>query len=186
MLETREGRQRGGLKRGIPMFRRILLAVDGSQSGEVAVSFVGGMARHSGAVVRVLLVNELLVGGRGYARLTDKEARAVVDDAVRALVVLGVPAVGEVRVGSPFDIAGRITEAATDWNADVIVLGSRRRRSHALLRRLPGSGVRDLVTSLSTLPTVIAPAPLRTGRGQRVVPDWDLAHLADLPSAPIS
>jgi hypothetical protein len=34
----------------------------------------------------------------------------------------------------------------------------------------------------------MAPPPpsLQPSQGQRVVPDWDLAHLADLPSAPIS
>ena len=52
------------------MFTRILLAVDGTESGDVAVSFTSALARQFDAQVRVVHVNELLVGGRGFGRRT--------------------------------------------------------------------------------------------------------------------
>lgn len=50
------------------MFGRILLAVDGTEAGEVATSFVRALARQPGATVRVLHVHELVAmrsGGVG-------------------------------------------------------------------------------------------------------------------------
>jgi nucleotide-binding universal stress UspA family protein len=156
------------------MFTRILLAIDGTESGHVAASFVSAMARQSGATVRVVHVNELLVGGRGFARATDKEAQRLVDDAVRTLVVAGVPATGELRVAYPLDVPRRIVDAAIDSGADMIVLGSARRRHRRLGRMLGGivsHGVRERVTALTPLPLLTAPAPLQVSRRHALEPD---------------
>jgi nucleotide-binding universal stress UspA family protein len=150
------------------LFTRILLAVDGTESDEVAASFIAGMASHGGATVRVLHVNEYLVGGRGFARSTPRESQKIVDDVARSLVVTGVPAEGEVRLAYSFDIASRIVDAANDWSADVIVFGSRRRHGAGLLRRVRGQGIREQVTDLTSLPTLTAPSPLKVGRRSRV------------------
>ena len=64
------------------MFSRILLALDGTESSEVAVSFATALARQSDSSVRVVHVNELLVGGRGYASETERESMEIVDQAV--------------------------------------------------------------------------------------------------------
>src|SRR5580698_8012717 len=77
-----------------PMFTRILLAVDGTESGDVAVSFTSGLARRFGAQVRVVHVNELLVGGRGFAAETELEAMDIVDKAVARFRGAGVNADG--------------------------------------------------------------------------------------------
>ena len=146
------------------MFKRILLAVDGTEADEVATSFVTGLARQSSATVRVLHVNEYLAGGRGFARSTDKEAGQIVDQVARSLVVAGVPADGEVRLAYSFDMPTRIVDAAAEWSADVIVVGSRRRGR----RWFTGQGMREKVTSLTALPVLTVPAPLRLGRGQRL------------------
>jgi nucleotide-binding universal stress UspA family protein len=153
------------------MFNRILLAVDGTESDEVATSFVTAMAGQESAIVRVIHVNEYLVGGRGYARSTDKEAQRIVESVARSLVVAGVPADTEVRVAYSFDMPSRIADAAADWQADVIVLGSRRRR----LARFSGLGMREKVTSATMLPVVTVPAPLRIGRRHQVKIDALLA-----------
>ena len=150
------------------MFKRIVLAVDGSESSEVAASFVAAMALRDSSAVRVVFINEFLVGGRGFARKTPKEAQAMVDGVVRSLVIQGVPAHGEVRVAYAFDMASRIVDVAEDWAAEVIVFGSRRRRTTGLFGRLTGLGMREKVTALTALPTITAPAPLRVSRRQRV------------------
>ena len=147
------------------MFRRILLAVDGSESDDVSTSFVSALARESSAAVRVAYVNEYLVGGRGFTRSTTAEAREIVDGAARSLVVCGVAADGEVRLATTFDMASRIADAAAEWSADVIVVGSRR---HRRLGRLSGRGMREKVTALTALPILTVPAPLRLGRARQL------------------
>jgi nucleotide-binding universal stress UspA family protein len=146
------------------MFTRILLAVDGTQSGETAVSFATALALQLGSSVRVVHVNELLVGGRGYASETELESMEIVDAAVGQLRSEGVAADGVHYIANCFTIADRIAEAAKGWDADVIVLGSKRRRWFS---RFGGSGLRERVTGVSGLPVLTAPAPLRMPRHGR-------------------
>jgi nucleotide-binding universal stress UspA family protein len=143
------------------MFTRILLAVDGSGSGDNAVSFTTALAHRFDAEVRVVHVNELLVGGRGFACETELEAMDIVDTAVADLRRSGVVADGVHYLANCFTLDDRIAESASEWGADVIVFGSRRRR---WLPRLAGRGLRERVTALTGLPTLVAPAPLRLGR----------------------
>jgi nucleotide-binding universal stress UspA family protein len=145
------------------MFRRILLAVDGTNSGDVALDFATAMVRNSEATVRVAHVNELIVGGRGFAYESESEAMEVVDRAVAALRAAGVRADGVHYLANCFTIAERIAEAAQDWGADAIVFGSHRRR----WSRFRGTGLRERVMALTGLPVVTAPAPLKTARGVR-------------------
>jgi nucleotide-binding universal stress UspA family protein len=147
------------------MFNRILLAVDNGSAGPVTVTYAGALARQSGAVVRVVHVNELLIGGRGFAAETELEAMAVVDDAVAALRGAGVQADGVHFLANCFTTANRIVEAAQEWGADVIMVGSTRRR---FLRRSLGKGLRERITSLTCLPVLTGPAPLRVAGHLRV------------------
>ncbi|HEY3843849.1 MAG TPA: universal stress protein [Acidimicrobiales bacterium] len=142
------------------MFDRILLALDNAESGDTAVSFTSALARRLDSEVRVVHVNELLVGGRGYAAETELEAMNVVDTATARLRGAGVPADGVHYLANCFTIDSRIAESALEWGADVIVFGSKRRR---LLPRF-GTGMRERVTVLTGLPTLTAPAPLKFGR----------------------
>jgi len=142
------------------MFNRILLAVDGTSSGEVAVDFATALAREFDATVRVVHVNELIVGGRGVAYETESEAMDVVDRSVGALRRAGIEADGVHYLVNPFAVADRIADAGLEWGADTIVFGSKRRSRWA---RFGGAGLRERVTALSGLPVLTAPAPLRLG-----------------------
>jgi nucleotide-binding universal stress UspA family protein len=144
------------------MFNRIILAVDRTNSGEVAVDFATALAREFDAAVRVVHVNELIVGGRGTAYETESEAMAIVDRTVTALRRAGVAADGVHYLANCFTVGGRIAEAAQDWGADAIVFGSNRRRRWSRLR---GAGLRERVTTLTGLPVLTAPAPLKAVRG---------------------
>ncbi len=140
------------------MFNRILLAIDGTESGDVALSFVAPLARQCGASVHVLYVNEALVGGRGTTVSTHHEARTIVEGAVASLWMAGVDADGDVMRGNCFNVDAHIVDAATQFRADVIVLGSRRRR---WIGRFSGKGMRERVTAMTGLPTLTAPAPMK-------------------------
>src|ERR1700728_2298141 len=143
------------------MFSRILLALDGTESSEVAVSFATALARQSDSSVRVVHVNEILVGGRGYASETERESMEIVDQAVGSLRREGIDADGVHHLANCFTIADRIAEAAQDWGADVIVFGSKRRR---WLPRFGGAGLRERVTGITGLPVLAARAPLKPPR----------------------
>ena len=121
------------------MFSRILVAVDGSDSGTVAVDFATALAHDPGARVRIVHVNELIVGGRGVAYESESEAMEIVDRAVATLRGRGIDADGVHYLANCFTSPERIAEAAQDWGADVIVFGSRR---HRRWMRLRGAGLR--------------------------------------------
>jgi nucleotide-binding universal stress UspA family protein len=146
------------------MFKRILLAIDDTDSGQVAISFTIALANTEGASVRVMHVNEFQLGGRGFTVETSEEASRLLDHAVYQLLSAGVEASGIVALATCFSVSQRIVDEAHEWAADVIVLGSRR-RGH--LGRFLGNKVPEKVTRLSELPVLTAPAPLRVRRKGR-------------------
>jgi nucleotide-binding universal stress UspA family protein len=119
------------------------------------------MARDLGATVRVVHVNELLVGGRGFACESESEAMEIVDRAVASLRRAGVRSDGVHYLANCFTVGERIADAAGDWGAEAIVFGSKRRRRWGRLR---GAGLRERVTALTGLPVLTAPAPLKVAR----------------------
>ncbi len=168
---------------GVIMFTRILLAIDDSDSSEAAVSFATAMARQSAASVRVVHVNEYLVGGRGYTVRTQSEAIEHLENAVNTLRAAGIPTEGVLYLTNAFGVDLRIANSAHDWSADVIVLGSRRQRRFGHFGRLAGKGIRERVISLTSLPVLTAPSPLHVTESK--VPDLDELvppALADFPS----
>jgi nucleotide-binding universal stress UspA family protein len=162
------------------MFNRIVLAVDDSKSSEVAISFATALATQYSSAVRVVHVNEYLVGGRGFTAETQSEAIGHLERAVSALRAAGVATEGSLYVASCFGVDARIANAAHDWSADLIILGSRRRRRFA---RLAGKGMRERVTSLTSLPVLTAPAPLEVASGTELgTIEFPTNPLADFPS----
>jgi nucleotide-binding universal stress UspA family protein len=146
------------------MFERILLAIDETPAGEVAVSFATAMARHSRGRVHVVHANLLLVGGRGVAVETPEQAAQVVAGALAQLRSADVEASGEVFTATMFDVAGRIADCARRVGADSVVLGSHR---HRRVARLAGRGLRERLVRTTALPVVTAPAPLKVGRRRK-------------------
>ena len=172
------------------MFERILLAIDETAAGDVAVSFATAMALGGGSSgrgfdrpdfdgpalhgratgssatgrVHVVHANLVLVGGRGVTIETRDQAAGIVTGAVGQLQAAGVEATGEVFTATMFDIASRIVRASEHFGADCLVLGSQRRRR---LSRLTGRGVRERLVRATALPVVTAPAPLKVGRKRK-------------------
>ncbi len=140
------------------MFTHILLALDETPAGDVAVLFTGALACRTGASVHVLHVNERLVGGNGVTLRSRREARDLVTDAVQQLATAGVRAGGSVCVSSYRGVPARIVTSAHERAADAIVLGSHR---HRRLGRLFAGQVRERTTRLTSLPILTAPAPLK-------------------------
>ncbi len=153
------------------MFERFVLAIDETSAGDVGVSFASALARQHGAPVHVVHGNLYLVGGRGVTVETREEATRLLDSAVAQLEAAGVETTGEVFHASVFGVAPRIADAAEDFGADAILLGSHR---HRRMTRIFGRGVRERVIRATALPVLTAPSPLKLGWGSRRGPSAEI------------
>ena len=139
------------------MFQRILIGVDDSEPADVAVSFSSALAERFRSAVHLVHVNEFTMGSRGVPLRTDQEATDLVLRAAEPFRTLGLAVSGSVRRGCPRDVAERIADAAAEFAADVIVLGSRR---HHRFRVFRPHRVRERTVRLTAVPVIAAPAPL--------------------------
>jgi nucleotide-binding universal stress UspA family protein len=108
------------------MFKVVLIATDGSDAGDLAVSFAKDLAVDQKARVIVVYVDELVPGhgGAHHAQALEPEIHTKISDQVAALTAAGLEATFEthqVKVSGP---AHAIADAATAAGADLIVLGS--------------------------------------------------------------
>lgn len=123
------------------MYRKVLVASDPEGLAEQAVPIVASLVRGTGAEVQVVAV-DIAVATPEVRRDVATHMNRVVDGLQRA----DVSARGVVRFSHRDHIADQLASAASEWGADLIVLGSHRRgdlRSvlvgsvgHALARRI--------------------------------------------------
>jgi nucleotide-binding universal stress UspA family protein len=108
-------------------FKRILLATDGSEPSDSAADTAISFATASSAEVRVVHVWNLEVHHRhGFWDVEVRsEAEQLVDAIVTRLRAAGVKADREIRHADRAHVAGAVASAARDFNADLVVVGSR-------------------------------------------------------------
>lgn len=150
------------------MFRRILLAYDGSESGRRALLECGDVANLMRADIKLLAVTPSMPPvyvGEGFIPTetldVEKERfRAVLDDGIRQLEARGFACQGQLSFGEPVDEIARVAE---EWSADLIVIGHRRAGNWAE-RWWRGSLSKSLVeiAPCSVLVAVISNAPTAT------------------------
>jgi len=116
-------------------YRRVLIPIQDAAQAEHAVE----LARRAGASEALVLHLNLResYGGRRFALETDSAAAGVVESTVLELHMAGIKATGQVRPALIDRAAAEIIAEATDWGADLIVLGFPRRGG--LTTRLFGS-----------------------------------------------
>jgi nucleotide-binding universal stress UspA family protein len=109
------------------MFKRILVATDGSPVSERLVLYVEHLARVESAAIFVLHAYEPPAGYSeytGYNQLIASYravAQAIIDDMRNALQEYGISAAAELRAGPA---AEAILAAAAEMDADLIVIGT--------------------------------------------------------------
>jgi nucleotide-binding universal stress UspA family protein len=108
-------------------FERILLATDESEQAEAAAAVAASFALGSRASVRVVHVWNLEVHHRHgvWDVETRSEAIQLITAAVNRLRELGVEAEGEVGRADHNHVGAAIAESARQFNADLVVIGSR-------------------------------------------------------------
>jgi nucleotide-binding universal stress UspA family protein len=105
--------------------QRVLLAIAGGDDVEPAVNAAVAAASAPGSAVLVLHVAISIFGAQGLAYVEpDEEIQASVERATAMLTDAGVATSSVVAPHGP--VAGTVIEAAANWGADVIVIGSSR------------------------------------------------------------
>jgi len=110
-----------------PGFRRILLATDGTSEAEAAARLATALAETSAAAVRVVHVWTLEVHHRHGIWDVEmrSEAEKMVAGAVERLRTLGVTADSRLARADENHVGAAIAEAAREYDADLVVVGSR-------------------------------------------------------------
>lgn len=147
------------------MYKRILVAIDGSETSEHAFDSALQLARANDAQLQPLYVvdNALMAyDASGYdpTILRDafvKEGEQLLADALARMKhenVAGTPRIVDVApIGE--DISERIRISANEFNADLLVLGTHGRRG---FKRLFLGSVADRVVRSASLPVLLVPS----------------------------
>jgi nucleotide-binding universal stress UspA family protein len=132
--------------------RRILLAVARGEDVPGSVAAAVAIAQRSSAEVLVLHARYVLPDATGIPFVdSEAEAQQVVTRTVDALRKAGITATAHAPLS--VGVARQIAEEATTWNADVIIMGSRRLSD---LGSLFLGGVSHEVMHLSDRPVLVA------------------------------
>lgn len=150
------------------MFRRVLVAMDGSRNAECALEFANLMAGMSGARLDLLRVvdSTALTPVSDVPPATQVVAAAIENERITAAEYLARHSVALQRRGSIVaprvevapDAAGTILGVAAEAASDLIVVGTQGRRG--LRRVLLGSVAEEVVRS-TTLPVLVVPVGYR-------------------------
>ena len=157
-----------------PVFRRVLVAIkDESQIGHAVE-----LAQRAGASeARVLHLNlRESIGGRRFPLETDSSAAGIAETAVLEFRLAGIAATGQVRRALVDRAAQAITADATEWAADLIVLGVPRRGR--LLTRLFGSVTARVQRT--------APCPVLTATSRKMAGVVDAPDGGEVAAMPLN
>ena len=110
----------------VKMFERIVLAVDAADDAHGALAAALDLAGKSGGEILVVHVHDVGLTSRETVDLeTHEEAQLLVEALLDIVRQHGVKARGELRAARSVEVAREILQAARDFSADSIVLGSR-------------------------------------------------------------
>jgi len=146
----------------MPVFRRILVPVDGSDTSNKALAVALELARDSGGRVCLLhAVDELAyVTGFEYSgdvvKMAQDAAGKVLEQAVTAARSAGIECDSKLIDFPGQRLGETVAEEARKWEADLIVVGTHGRRG--LGRVIMGSGAEQIIR--------VAPTPVLTIRGE--------------------
>lgn len=120
------GSQPAHIAKGVDMFKVIVVATDGSQAGDLAMSCAKDLAVENKSRLQVVYVDELIPGhgGAHHAQGMEPETKTRIAGQVSELQAAGLDARFEVHQVVIHGPAHAIADAAVGAGADLIVLGS--------------------------------------------------------------
>jgi nucleotide-binding universal stress UspA family protein len=141
------------------MFKRILVAQDGSHGSERVLPLALELARHDGAELVLAHVDEQTIGkGGGSLNATDIDLQALLAKRAEELSSEGVATSFEVRsviLGGP---AHALAAIADEVGADLIVAGT---RGHSMVGGLVLGSVAQRLLQVAHQPVLIVPESAR-------------------------
>lgn len=143
----------------MPAYKRILVAVDGSETSNKALVAALQLARDTGARVHVVHAVDELAYLSGYEYSGDvlsivrEQAGKVLEDALAIAKSAGVEADTQVLDQPGQRLGDVIAQAARRWEADLVVVGTHGRRGMG--RVLLGSGAEQIIRLAKTPVLVI-------------------------------
>ncbi len=142
------------------MYKRILVAVDGSSTSNRGLLVALQLARETNASVRLVHVADELANLahlESDSRLRERVREQGMDILARALAIADsaeVPAETRLLESRDRRLGEVIADAAGEWNADLVVLGTHGR--HGVQRALLGSGAEQILRA-SPVPVLLVP-----------------------------
>lgn len=107
------------------MYKHILLAVDGSAWSVHAKEAAAALPNGGGSEILVLHIREIEVTRGEHATEDSDDAMILVDSVVADLRGRGLKVTGEARNATSGQVAPSILAVAKEFNADIIVMGTR-------------------------------------------------------------
>lgn len=148
------------------MFKTIVLAVDGSESSDRALTYAGDLAKQSGGRVVAVHIKELIAGRfAGPVHVDEDEIQTKIRRQVKDLSDAGVNIAVEMHSTMTGGPAPVIAEAAARENADVIVTGT---RGHTALAGVIVGSVAQRLLHVAPCPVLVVPPPHGHGGGTAV------------------
>jgi nucleotide-binding universal stress UspA family protein len=144
-------------RKGADMFKRIVVALDGSQSSQDALAMARRLAEREGGSITAVHVVEIMAGrSAGYTVHPDEEEiGSRIAESVDAAKQDGIDATlqqHQTVMGGPGPIIARV---ARETNADVIVSGT---RGHSRLAGMLLGSVTQKLLHLAPCPVLVVPA----------------------------
>jgi nucleotide-binding universal stress UspA family protein len=139
------------------VFKTIVLAVDGSESSDRALTFAGELAKQSGGRIVAVHIKELIAGRfAGPVHVDEEDLQAKIRKQVQDLSDAGVTVSVEMHSTMTGGPAPLIADAATRENADVIVTGT---RGHTALAGVIVGSVAQRLLHVAPCPVLVIPPP---------------------------
>jgi len=144
------------------MFKHILVPVDGSEPSNNALATAISLAKESGARIRLVHVvdqSAYLIGDAGvsagqfFSALRDSGTQ-ILEEGMAAAGAAGVAADNVLVDGLGVRLGDAVADAAVQWGADLIVVGTHGRRGPS--RLLLGSGAEQIIR-LAPIHVLVAP-----------------------------
>jgi nucleotide-binding universal stress UspA family protein len=141
------------------MYKRLLIADDGSEPGAVALNEAVKLAKAGGGELKIVFVvyhprtfGYAMINLAAAEEALRAEGRGILDRAAALAHVAGVAASTEVVNASDRSIVATLLAQAAAWNADLIVMGTHGRRGVG--RTVLGSVAENLLRA-TTLPVLM-------------------------------
>ena len=138
------------------MFKTIVLAVDGSESSDLAVAAAAELARDSGGRIVAVHIKELIAGRfAGPVRVDEDDVQAKIRGQVKDLADSGLNVTLEMHSTMTGGPAPVVADTAGREDADLIVSGT---RGHTALAGVIVGSVAQRLLHLAPCPVLVVPS----------------------------